>query len=127
MLKRDPAAWRDMQRSRKAVGKSANPSQSINQPPNKADVSSKSQPINPNYTRKRKRYHAEADEIDALFSKASHAHRTRNPTETAESNSKNGEEKFHNSRAINDPQLDEVMGAIKKASKKEGTCRTRKL
>ncbi|CAE6532593.1 unnamed protein product [Rhizoctonia solani] len=117
MLKRDAASWRDMQRDQKkaAAGMSntqvAKPSPKVDTIPTDTNDST--------HTKKRKR--ATEDEIDSLFSKGSNSRKTLGPAEKKEELAPEPE-----TIKTDDPQLNEVLGAIKKVSKKEGKRKSKK-
>jgi hypothetical protein len=123
MLKRDAVAWRDMQRNQKAAATNAKLSLDANSVPVKASTVLKEQPVSFNHKKKRKRPAIE-DEIDALFSNTSHMLKT--SVSVSRLDSEKSERTAYSSQKIDDPQLNEVLGAIKKVSKKEGMGRTKK-
>ncbi|KAG9091763.1 Nucleolar protein 9 [Ceratobasidium sp. 370] len=121
MLKRDPAAWRDMQRNQKAAAtkpastSATESSATANPGPSQDDTTER--------TKKRKRAANGLDEIDLLFSK------------THTSNVASSKQRFPTQdvpvvpppqKRIVDAELGEVLGAIKKVSKKEGLRKSKK-
>ncbi|CCO28168.1 Nucleolar protein 9 AltName: Full=Pumilio domain-containing protein NOP9 [Rhizoctonia solani AG-1 IB] len=122
MLKRDAAAWRDMQRDQKraAAAAASNNTESIKAPP-KPDIKSNVEANDSTHTKKRKRTGVDEDEIDVLFSKAPNSRKALVPSKGTEESIPD----IQSARA-DDPQLDEVLGAIKKVSKKEGKRKNKK-
>lgn len=124
MLKRDPTAWRDMQRNQKAAATQQpvipNPRTPV------ADKPAFLQDSAVDTTKKRKRSAVETDEIDVLFSKASHAGKS--ALSTGSSHVKDGSPPTENQddKSVPDVELKEVLGAIKKVSKKEGMRKSRR-
>ncbi|CAE6396407.1 unnamed protein product [Rhizoctonia solani] len=120
MLKRDPAAWRDLQRDQKKAATAANSTEATKVLP-KTDVNPTTDINDSTRTKKRKRHAAGDDEIDALFSKASNSRKTFGPSESKEKSVTDTQ-----TTKPDDPQLDDVLGAIKKVSKKEGRKKNKK-
>ncbi|KAL5636681.1 hypothetical protein ACGC1H_000592 [Rhizoctonia solani] len=117
MLKRDAAAWRDMQRDQKKAAAGMSNTQVAQLSP-KVDTI----PTDTNdSTRTKKRKRATEDEIDALFSKGSNSRKTIVLAEKKEESAPEPE-----AIKTDDPQLNEVLGAIKKVSKKEGKRKSKK-
>ncbi|QRV72650.1 Pumilio-family RNA binding repeat [Ceratobasidium sp. AG-Ba] len=122
MLKRDPAAWRDMQRNQKAASIQAIPS-GAEPSPSVATMS----PQDAAAERKKKRKRAEdPDEIDVLFSKAPPTGKLASSKNTPTGQPVAPAEIQLESR-VADPELGEVLGAIKKVSKKEGMRKGKRL
>ncbi|KAG8765077.1 Nucleolar protein 9 [Ceratobasidium sp. 428] len=122
MLKRDPTAWRDMQRNQKAAASNISSTQVI-----KATNTTNPLPLQDDTiesTKKRKRVVTDLDEIDLLFS---------NPHIPNTSTSKRALATEADVPAIPpqsglmDTELGEVLGAIKKVSKKEGLRKSKRL
>ncbi|KAG8762568.1 Nucleolar protein 9 [Ceratobasidium sp. 423] len=120
MLKRDAAAWRDMQRDQKKAAVGTSDVEAAKVAP-KADINTNKNTSNSTHTKKRKRP-TEEDEIDALFSKASNSRKVFGPSEDKVEPVPEPE-----TTEAHDPQLNEVLGAIKKVSKKEGRKKSKKL
>ncbi|CAE6465333.1 unnamed protein product [Rhizoctonia solani] len=113
MLKRDAASWRDMQRDQKKAAAGTSNVGAARVPP-KADTNPATNANDSTHTKKRKRP-TEEDEIDALFSKASNPRKSSGPPKDKGEPTAEPE-----TIKTDDPQLNEVLGAIKKVSKKEG-------
>ncbi|KAH7343515.1 armadillo-type protein [Rhizoctonia solani] len=119
MLKRDAAAWRDMQRDQKKAAAGMSNNETTKAPPI-ASTNPTADTNNSAPAKKRKRG-AEEDEIDALFSKASNSRKAFGPSDAKEELVPEPE-----TTKASDPQLNEVLGAIKKVSKKEGKRKSKK-
>ncbi|KAJ1308926.1 hypothetical protein OPQ81_004611 [Rhizoctonia solani] len=114
MLKRDAAAWRDMQRDQKKTAAGTSMVEGAAKVPPKADINPSTETSDSKHTKKRKRV-TEEDEIDALFSKALNSRKAFGPSKDKQDLAPDPEVSN-----TDDPQLNEVLGAIKKVSKKEG-------
>ncbi|CAE6446036.1 unnamed protein product, partial [Rhizoctonia solani] len=115
MLKRDAAAWRDRQRDQKKAVAGTNNAEAV-----KIKVDATPTDANDS-TQPKKRKRAAEDEIDALFSKASNARKTLGQAKDKDEPALEPE-----TAKVSDPQLNEVLGAIKKVSKKEGKRKSKK-
>lgn len=128
MLKRDPTAWRDMQRNQKAA---ATQSAAVNFRTPVTSNPSLPQDSTSDHTKKRKRPATETDEIDLLFSKVSHMGKSAlstadsAPVKEAVDDSTPAEKGMD--KSVSDAELKEVLGAIKKVSKKEGMRKSRRV
>ncbi|KAF8607482.1 ARM repeat-containing protein [Ceratobasidium sp. AG-I] len=124
MLKRDPTAWRDMQRNQKAAA--TQPPAMFNSRTPTADKPILPQDSAAGTTKKRKRPATETDEIDLLFSKTSHVGKSILPTESPIHASQDIDDSPRGDKSVPDVELKEVLGAIKKVSKKEGMRKSRR-
>ncbi|KAG8721994.1 Nucleolar protein 9 [Ceratobasidium sp. 394] len=121
MLKRDPAAWRDMQRNQKAAAtKSASTeatgtSAIVNAVPSQDDTVERA--------KKRKRAAIDLDEIDLLFSNA-HSGGMSASKQIFPTHGMPGVPPPE--KRIVDAELGEVLGAIKKVSRKEGLRKSKR-
>ncbi|KAG8745782.1 Nucleolar protein 9 [Ceratobasidium sp. 414] len=120
MLKRDPAAWRDMQRNQKAAAEAASASATgasiAANPISSQDGTAKR-------TKKRKRATTDLDEIDQLFSKA---HTSNTTTSKQSFPAQDVPVVPPPEKRIVDAELGEVLGAIKKVSKTEGLRKSKR-
>ncbi|KAG9127153.1 Nucleolar protein 9 [Ceratobasidium sp. 392] len=122
MLKRDPVAWRDLQRNQKAATMKA-----ISTPTAQVTIITNSASLQDNTAdnqKKRKRPATDLDEIDLLFSEA-HIPKTSTVKETYPTQKNIPDVPPLHNRSV-DAELGEVLGAIKKVSKKEGLRKSKK-
>jgi nucleolar protein 9 len=124
MLKRDPVAWRDMQRNQKAAAlKAASAATTATDTPSATKLAPPQDKAE--HGKKRKRAAGDLDEIDVLFSKIPHT-----GNNTASKGRLPPQQDAHFSTVADsqaaDVQLGEVLGAIKKVSKKEGLRKSKR-